>query len=226
MTLKEVIHMKIKLGTNLVLEPSFAETVEKYRCKVVDLDENFVYIDYPIDTKTNKTAFLVDGTQLRASYVEEAKSAFAFQTEILGRRKGQIPMLKLSYPGDSEIIKIQRRDFVRVTNSIDISIQFEEEKYQFVTDDISAGGVAVILNREVKFKDGDEISLLIPLAYNNGDIKYVTTTASVVRIWDRDHQKLASIQFLDTDDLDKQLIVRYCFERQLSLRKKEINESL
>jgi c-di-GMP-binding flagellar brake protein YcgR len=223
MTLKEGIHMKIKLGTNLILEPTFAEKTEKYRCKVVDLQENLVLIDYPIDTKTNKTAFLMDGTQLLASYVEEAKSAFAFQTEVLGKHKGQIPMIKLSYPGDSEIIKIQRRDFVRVDTAIDISVQFGDKKFQFVTDDISAGGSAVILNREVNFNEGDEVTLLIPLAFNNGDIKYITTTASVVRIWDRDLQRLASLQFTDTDDLDKQQIVRFCFERQLLLRKKEMN---
>lgn len=215
--------MKIKLGTNLILEPTFTEKAEKYRCKVVDLDEQFIFVDYPIDTNTNRTAFFIDGTQLRASYVEESKSAFAFQTEVLGKRNGQIPMIKLLYPGDSEIIKIQRRDFVRVTTALDISIQFEDEKYQFVTDDLSAGGTAVILNREVRFKEGDEISLLIPLAFNNGDIKYVTTTAAVVRIWERGQQHIASLQFTDTDDLDKQQIVRFCFERQLSLRKREMS---
>lgn len=215
--------MKIKLGTNLILEPTFTDKAEKYRCKVVDLDEQFIYVDYPIDTNTNRTAFFIDGAQLRASYVEESKSAFAFQTEVLGKRNGQIPMIKLLYPGDSEIIKIQRRDFVRVTTALDISIQFEDEKYQFVTDDLSAGGTAVILNREVRFKEGDEISLLIPLAFNNGDIKYVTTTAAVVRIWERGQQHIASLQFTDTDDLDKQQIVRFCFERQLSLRKREMN---
>ncbi|KQL35666.1 flagellar brake protein [Psychrobacillus sp. FJAT-21963] len=215
--------MKIKLGTNLILEPTFTEKAEKYRCKVVDLDEQFIYVDYPIDTNTNRTAFFIDGAQLRASYVEESKSAFAFQTEVLGKRNGQIPMIKLLYPGDSEIIKIQRRDFVRVTTALDISIQFEDEKYQFVTDDLSAGGTAVILNREVRFKEGDEISLLIPLAFNNGDIKYVTTTAAVVRIWERGQQHIASLQFTDTDDLDKQQIVRFCFERQLSLRKREMS---
>ena len=83
-------------------------------------------------------------------------------------------------------MRIQRRDFVRVNTSIDISVQFEEEKYQFVTDDISAGGTAVILNKEVNFKAGDEVTLLIPLLFNNGDIKYVTTLAKVIRIFERD----------------------------------------
>lgn len=220
MTFEEGKNMKIKLGTNLTLEPTFTEKKEKYRCKVVDMDDQYIYVDYPIDTITNKTVFLIDGTQLRATYVEELKSAFAFQTEVLGKRNGQIPMIRLSYPGDSEIIKIQRRDFVRVHSPLDVSVQFEDEKYQFITDDISAGGSAILLNREVKFKANDDVSILIPLAFNNGDIKYVSTIAKVVRIWDKDSLTLASLQFTDTDDIDKQHIVRFCFERQLLMRKK------
>lgn len=214
--------MKIKIGTSLTLEPTFTERVERYHCKVIDTDENFLYIDYPVNTKTNRTIFLTDGTQLRVSFTEEA-NAFAFKSEVLGKQKGHIPMVRLAYPGDSEIIKIQRRDFVRVSTPLDISIQFGEDKYQFVTDDISAGGAAVILNSNVNFAPGDEVFLLIPLAFNNGDIKYITTTASVVRIWDRGQQKLASIQFINTDEIDKQQIVRFCFERQLLVRKKEMN---
>lgn len=213
----------IKIGTQLTLEPTFTEKVEKYRCKVVDSDEQFIYINYPVEEASSKTVFLSDGTQLRATFVEESKAAFAFQSEVLGKRKGNIPMIKLAYPGDSEIIKIQRRDFVRVATSLDIAIRFKEEKYQFVTDDLSAGGTAVLLNKPVKFKADDEVSLLIPLSFNNGDIKYVSATAAVIRIWDRGNISLASLQFTNTDDVDKQQIVRYCFEKQLLIRKKGLD---
>ncbi len=215
--------MTIKLGTTLTLEPTFNEKKEKYRCKVVDIDNHTVYIDYPLDSKTNKTLFLIDGTQLRVTYAEESKAIFAFNTEVLGRKKGQIPMIKLLYPGDSELIKIQRRDFVRVNYAVDISVEFEDERFQFVTDDISAGGSAIIIKGPIKFNQGDEVSVLLPLCFNNGDIKYVSTIAEIVRIWTRGAQTLASLKFTDTDDFDKQQIVRYCFERQLYLRNKGLN---
>ncbi|QUG41399.1 flagellar brake domain-containing protein [Psychrobacillus sp. INOP01] len=215
--------MKIKLGTHLTLEPTFIDKTEKYRCKVVDLDDQFIYIDYPMDTISNRTVFLMDGMQLRATFVEDSKAVYAFQTEVLEKKSKQIPMVKLALPAESEFLRIQRRDFVRVNTSIDISVQFDEEKYQFVTDDISAGGTAVILNKPVNFKDGDEVSLLIPLLFNNGDIKYVTTLAQVIRIWEKGSLTIASLHFTDTDDLDKQQIVRFCFERQLLIRKKTMS---
>ena len=215
--------MKIKLGTQLTLEPTFTEKTEKYQCKVVDIDEQYIYIDYPMDTITNRTIFLMEGMQLRATFVEETKAVYAFQTEVLGKVSKQIPMVKLALPPESEFLRIQRRDFVRVNTSVDIAIQFEEERYQFVTDDISAGGTAVILNKEVNFKAHDEVTLLIPLLFNNGDIKYVTTLAHVVRIFEKGSLTIASLQFTDTDDLDKQQIVRFCFERQLLIRKKTLS---
>ncbi|WP_427138687.1 flagellar brake protein [Psychrobacillus psychrodurans] len=215
--------MKIKVGTQLTLEPTFTDKTEKYRCKVVDLDEQFIYIDYPTDTISNRTVFLMDGMQLRATFVEDSKAVYAFQTEVLGKKSKQIPMVRLAFPADSEFLRIQRRDFVRVNTSIDISVQFEGERYQFVTDDISAGGSAVILNKPVNFKAGDEVTLLIPLLFNNGDLKYVTTLAQVIRIWEKESLTIASLNFTDTDDLDKQQIVRFCFERQLSIRKKTMN---
>ena len=76
--------MTIKLGTTLTLEPTFNEKKEKYRCKVVDIDNHTVYIDYPLDSKTNKTLFLIDGTQLRVTYAEESKAIFAFQYRSTG----------------------------------------------------------------------------------------------------------------------------------------------
>ncbi|MFJ7826228.1 flagellar brake protein [Psychrobacillus sp. NPDC096623] len=215
--------MKIKLGTQLTLEPTFTDKTEKYRCKVVDLDDRFIYIDYPMDTLSNRTVFLMDGMQLRATFVEETKAVYAFQTEVLGKISKQIPVVKLALPAESEFLRIQRRDFVRVSTSVDISVQFEEERYQFVTDDISAGGTAVILNKDVNFKAGDEVTLLIPLLFNNGDIKYVTTLAQVIRIFEKGSLTIASLQFTDTDDLDKQQIVRFCFERQLLIRKKTLS---
>ncbi|MEK5146844.1 flagellar brake domain-containing protein [Psychrobacillus sp. FSL K6-4615] len=215
--------MKIKLGTQLILEPTFTDKTEKYHCKVVDLDDQFIYIDYPMDTLSNRTVFLMDGMQLRASFVEESKAVYAFQTEVLGKKSQKIPMIKLALPPDSEFLRIQRRDFVRVNTSIDISVQFEEERYQFVTDDISAGGTGIILNTPVNFQASDEVSLLIPLLFNNGDIKYVSTLAQVIRIWDKGSLTIASLHFTDTDDLDKQQIVRFCFERQLLIRKKTLS---
>ncbi len=217
--------MELKMGTSLTLEPTFTERVEKFRCRIVEQADNIFFIDYPINTHTKKTVFLVDGSQFRVTFMNEAKESYAFNTEVLGRKGGVVPMVMLSCPPKDEFIKIQRREYVRVETSTDVAVECNGNFYQLITDDISAGGLAVVLKNSVDIKDGDEVKLTVVLPYSNGDLKYVQSTGIVMRLINRELVKIASIQFTDTDDLDKQHIVRFCFERQLQLRKKELNES-
>ena len=215
--------MELKIGTILILEPTHTDSVEKFRCKVVEQNENYIYIDYPVNTVTKRTAFLLDGAQFRATYHNEAKQSFAFNTEVLGRKKGNIPMIMLASPPDDEFIKVQRREYVRVETAVDIAVEFDGQFSQFATVDISAGGLLLNPVFPVRFTDGNIVQLTVVLPYMNGDMKYVMSDATVIRVFERNHKQYVSMQFKDMDDLDKQYIVRFCFERQLQLRRKEGN---
>lgn len=215
--------MDIKIGTLLQLEPTHSKRVEKFRCKVVEQQDNIIYIDYPINEFTKKTAFLIDGAEFRANFQTEDKQAFAFNTQVIGRKGGNIPMIMMSCPEDSGFIKIQRREYVRVETPVDVALRIGDYKYQLVAEDISAGGLALILKGEVAFKDGDDVELTIVLPFSNGEINYVVTNANIVRIFERDNMKIATIRLTDTDEIDQQHIVRFCFERQLLNRRKELN---
>lgn len=214
--------MKLKVGTTLIIETTFTETTERYKCKVVEIEEGADYfmIDFPIHISTKKTAFFLEGTQLHVNFSENTNAAYAFKTEILGRLRKNIPMIKLSYPGDEQLIKIQRREYVRVETPVDVSVNFHGDVSQFVAEDISAGGMALLLDRTVHFRENDHIDLLVVLHFTNGDLKYVKACANVIRIWEKAGKQLASLQFDEIDDTDRQYIVRFCFERQLLNRKK------
>ncbi|MER1956295.1 MAG: flagellar brake domain-containing protein [Solibacillus sp.] len=216
--------MELKLGTQLILEPTYTERNEKFRCRVVEKIGNIIYIDYPINLQTNKTAFLIDGSQFRVYFNTETKESYCFNTEVLGRKGGNIQTIMLACPPKDEFIKIQRREYVRVETPVDIAIEFEGRNYQFVAEDISAGGTAIHIKTPVGFTEGDEVQLVAVLPFSNGDIRYIETKAIVVRIFERDQMQVASIRFTDTDDIDQQHIVRFCFERQVLIRKKELNE--
>lgn len=49
--------MELKIGTQLTLEPTYTERVEKFKCRVVDRQDNMIFIDYPINTATKKSLF-------------------------------------------------------------------------------------------------------------------------------------------------------------------------
>lgn len=54
-------------------EPTYTERVEKFKCRVVDRQDNMIFIDYPINTATKKIAFLIDGAQFRATFSTEKR---------------------------------------------------------------------------------------------------------------------------------------------------------
>lgn len=217
-------NVNLKIGMQLTLEPTYTERLEKFRCKVVEIDEHAIYIDYPINVTTKKTAFLIDGAQFLAIYTgEEGDASYAFNSEVLGRKNVGIPTIALKKPEAEEIIKIQRREFVRVQTRVDVAVTGERGTYQLTTEDISAGGLAVILKGHELLEEDDTVELTVVLPFENGDTHYVFTEAKIVRIFEKDDIKIGSIQFVEPMDVDQQYIVRFCFERQIMLRKKELN---
>ncbi|MEK4424745.1 flagellar brake protein [Solibacillus sp. FSL K6-1523] len=216
--------MELKIGTHLTLEPIYTELVEKFRCRIVEQQDNVIFIDYPVNVLTKKIAFLVDGAQFRVTFSTDSKENYAFNTEVLGRKAGNVQMIMLSLPPKEGFLKVQRREYVRIETPVDVAIEFNNQFYQFVAEDISAGGTAIHIKSPVGFDEGDRVKMVVVLPFTNGDVSYVETDAIIVRIFDRDEIRIASVHFTDTDDVDQQHIVRFCFERQLLFRKKELNE--
>ncbi|KIQ94609.1 putative glycosyltransferase [Anoxybacillus thermarum] len=214
----------IKIGVPLTLEPKYSEKMEKYKCKVAEMEDGKIYVDYPIDMSTNRNAFLLDGMQLKVSFVGEDEAVYAFEAEVLGRTKRNIPLLILSYPGDQHLIRVQRRQFVRVDAIVDVAVHpLNEEFAPFttVTSDISAGGAAIVLpNDETGLKHGMTIEIWLVLHMRSGDYHYLRFLARVVRIFEENVLK-ASLEFLEVNDVDRLALIRYSFEKQLEMRKKE-----
>lgn len=215
--------MEIKLGTSLILEAYDDESNERFKCKVVEQQGNMLFIDYPVSTETRRTAFLIEGTRFRASFVDELKIGYAFKTSVVGRKKGNIPTIQLLLPSDEEFQKIQRREYVRVETPVDVAIFRNDAFSQYVAEDISAGGLAIVTSNLNDFKELERVDLTIVLPFENREdgVRYVETTAEVIRIFERDNVFIVPMKFTETDEIDKQLIIRFCFERQLQMRKKE-----
>ncbi|WP_432355103.1 flagellar brake protein [Sporosarcina sp. A2] len=209
--------MKLALGTSITIDKDYTEVGEKFKSRVVDIGKDCVMIDYPTQLDTGRTAFFMDGTQLLVSFVDELKMAYVFKTEVLGRLNKGIPMLQLTYPGDTQLIKIQRREFVRVDSPLDVAVNKDGVIHQLVAEDISAGGMALNLAKS-NFEQDDIVSLTIVLPFKNNSIKYVRGNARIVRIWEKDGRRIASLQFDQIDSESRQQVIRLCFERQLKKR--------
>ncbi|KZE66265.1 hypothetical protein AWM68_07805 [Fictibacillus phosphorivorans] len=216
----------ISIGELLFLEPLFSDKKDKYRCKVYDLKGDHLYIDYPSNEKTNRTEYFFDGTQFKASFVDKEKNVYTFRTELLGRKIENIPVLMITSPKEEEIQKIQRREFVRVETMLDVSVINSNDTYSpfnSVVLDLSAGGMLLSLPLDHSVKNEDRLDCLVVLPMQSGEKIYLDLPCNVLRILDghTNGRQRASLQFDQITQKDRQYIIRFCFEQQLLMKKKE-----
>ncbi|WP_273125908.1 flagellar brake protein [Metabacillus sp. HB246100] len=217
----------IKIGDVINLETN-GEVVEKLKCKLVERSGNKLFIDYPVNSETGRTAFLMLGTELIASFINK-ENVYRFQTEVTGRVKENIPMISLTYPGDDHLFRIQRREYVRIDTTVDIAIHpihNEFEAFTAVTTDISAGGAALLVPKNNSIHANQVVTVWFALPFQNNSIKYVKIEAKLVRFieTENNHFIKVPIQFIDIDEEKRQLLIKYCFEQQIIMRRKGLTE--
>jgi c-di-GMP-binding flagellar brake protein YcgR len=217
----------LKVGTplTLVLHKPGEEEAHRYRCKLVDYDHNNIYIDYPIHMQTGKTGFFLEGTQFQASFVGLDQSVYWFKTNVIARKKMNIPVIVLPFSGMDELRRIQRRKYVRVEASVDVAVEGEHASFPTLTQDISGGGLMILLPASDLLEQGEEIQLTLVVPMNTGETHYLEMTGKVIRIVEAKdaHSDRVSIEFVKIQEKDRQLIIRYCFEQQMQSRMRALN---
>ncbi|MCD7033346.1 flagellar brake domain-containing protein [Metabacillus sp. GX 13764] len=215
----------INIGDVLLLED--IETLEKYRCKAVEITEEYLLIDYPINEKTGKTAFIMNGAEFSASFTGKDQNAYVFKTKAQGRRKENIPMIVLALPAKEDYTKIQRRQYVRIETGINAAVHPSQSgdfhPFTALTIDISAGGAALRFPEDSGVLEGSEIGIWLSLPFQNAANEYVKIKAKVIRVLDgKPGWKKGIIEFHHLSEHSRQLIMRFCFDQQILLRKKGI----
>lgn len=217
----------IKIGTKLGLtfkEPGLQ--ADEYYCKVVDINDNYLLIDYPVHKQTGKTKFFQIGASFKVDFVGDDEAVYQFQTTLADRVKMNVPALALCKPELEDIERIQRRQFVRVDATIDAAIHRQnedKEAFTTVTSDISGGGLSLIVPREDLLDIHEVINVWLVLSFSSGKYHYIQTAGQVVFLQLRNGIHTASIKFLGLKPTDQQLVISYCFEKQREMRKKELS---
>ncbi|WP_027964479.1 flagellar brake protein [Halalkalibacillus halophilus] len=216
----------LSVGTKLTIEAIQNGDVEDvYIAKVVDFNNKRIFIDYPIHQQTGKTGYFLDGFQLRISFVGKHGSIYLFDSEILGKKKRKIPTLMIPYPTKDELVKVQRREYVRVNTYLDVAVYpIDEVKPPLIsrTIDLSGGGIAVKA-KEIIYEPGDQIEILLVLPFQVNDYAYLSMKGEVIRYQDgrtNDVPYKLSLKFTGISDIAREKVIKYCFEQQLERRRK------
>ncbi len=213
-----------KIGDILMLEPKYPSQKEKFNCMVVEMGTGCFYTDFPIDVETGKIAFLMDGTQFNVTFSNEEQAVYVFESEVLGKVKGRIPMMQLLLPEAETFVKIQRRQYVRLDVTLDTAIHPEHSEFtpfRALTEDISAGGASIRLLKGTNIQSVSQLYLWMALTLKSGEIHYLRLKSKVIRVTEKEHgNMLLHVQFLEPTKNDVQTLMRFIFEKQVDLKKK------
>ncbi|MFD2704419.1 flagellar brake protein [Salibacterium lacus] len=218
----DTIHLELE-EVHASLERGRSE-VKTYRCKLIDYDNGLFVVDPPVNAETGRTGFFMEGVELNAWFIGKDEAVYTFETEVKGRKKGQVRSILLTDPGKDHYIRVQRRNYVRINTALDAAVHPQKsEAVPFVssTIDISGGGMALLLPPGHGLNQEDIINAWVILHTLEGSMHYLHLSCSVVRIMEAQGaaKDRCSLRFNNISDGDRQLIIKYCFEQQLEARK-------
>ncbi|MGM8213988.1 flagellar brake protein [Bacillaceae bacterium W0354] len=204
---------------------------ERFSSKLVEITKQKLYIDYPINEKTGKTALLIDGSEIQVSFIAQDGNIYKYHTHITGRKMlNNLRVLLVKRPTKDQLHKIQRREYVRIDVALDVALYpLDESKCPLITRtrDISGGGMAVeAFDKLDEYESGDEMEVTIVLPFDSNDYTYIKATAQVIRCIYNDKSSKTGIityKFTKIDDQLREKIIKFCFVKQLEIRKSKYN---
>lgn len=216
----------MRVGETLFIEYKDPVTheIQRYRSRIVEFTEEHLYIDLPVNEKTKKTGFFYIGTKFKA-WIYTESAMFSFVTEFIARKKENIPMLIMTYPGNESMERSQRRKYVRVSTSVDVAVHSPNNAFtpfNTYSVDLSGGGAAIALPHNHHLKEGMLIDCWFVLPMHSGDFNYLKLSCDVIRFYrDKNSTKeRASLNFRNINESDRVNIIRFCFEKEIETRKK------
>ncbi|WP_026689461.1 flagellar brake protein [Alteribacter aurantiacus] len=203
----------------LVGETLFIEQESKrFRSKVTDVTEESISIQEISSSHIQK------GKKVKCWYLGKDQAIYLFETIIQGKEATKVPSHILKRPLSSNVLRVQRRHYVRVDAMMDIVVYptgEQEESFTTLSLDISGGGMKLVLPDNHTLKEDNEVRILVPLYFDQEEVEYCDLSARVVRVFFHDGIAKASLSFDNIAEKDRQKVIRYCYERQLMKRRKE-----
>lgn len=196
------------------------EANTEYKSRISDIEEQSILIEIPMQENTGRLKRLNIGDELSVYYVTETGVKHYFNTYVLGFKEDVIRMVRVRKPEPESISKIQRRTFLRVNAEVEIAVKMNDMT-RFITStvDVSGGGLSFYSESKYNLKEGDSLSCWVLVNYKNGSVEHVPLNAEIVRILNQQQNRnIVMLKFKDISDMDRQKLIRFCFERQFDFR--------
>ena len=210
----------LKINQLVEIELKEGDASEYLPSRIEEIKEKYLYISMPM----RKGALLPMriGQEIQVM-MRHRNSTVGFLTKVVGRRGGSLPYLIITKP--ERIVPVnQKREYVRLNISLPVRFRvIDEEGSQIqegVTIDISAGGI--LLSTQAEVKAGQKIEIEIALSPKNT----FTCQAHVIRVFEKDKKDKnttrVAIEYDGINEAHRDKIFKFIFEKQREWIKKGI----
>jgi c-di-GMP-binding flagellar brake protein YcgR len=186
-----------------------------------DIKDNWLYIAEPyfrgffLPRRYNREYIL---------RVPSQHCAYTFSTRLLRYVNDPIVLWVMEMPSD--VIRQQRRQYVRLDVALDVELELLEageesgQTLSLITKDISGSGAGVVIKERDPVRAGGKVRVLLRLE----DGQRICAEGEVLRIVQPDTEEerpVAAIRFTGLEAKEKRRLERYIFHKQIERRKKE-----
>ncbi|GAB6933030.1 flagellar brake protein [Calditerricola satsumensis] len=192
-----------------------------YKTRIVEVTADSLVTEIPLNRETGQFRFFSVGTALYGWVLDETGTPCRFPTRVKSRKTDNIPLLVLERPDPRSIIRIQRRQYVRVPAVLDVTLRCGEAVQTVRTLDISGGGLKCAVPDLGPFPLGTAVEGIVALPYPQRTA--VTFAGTVVRTQppaEKGKPATVSIRFDRISEKERQAIVQFCFRTQLQARRR------
>lgn len=191
-----------------------------YKSRISDMDDESMYMEVPLQEGTGRLKKLYIGDELSAFFLTEGGVKNYFNSYVLSHHEDVIRLVRIKKPDPDQITKVQRRSFLRVQAELEVAV-IAKDGTQFLTktDDVGGGGVSFHLKPGQTITEGSLLTCWILVPYKNGAVEHVPFEGEVVRVKQLPtNRSIVMLKFNQIVDMERQKLIRYCFERQFDFR--------
>ncbi|MEH6945095.1 flagellar brake protein [Bacillus sp. JJ722] len=153
----------------------------------------------------------------KVTYGSSGESKYMFDTDVLRRLKEK------NNSNNADAIKL--REFVRVEVPVEVIASSKNsgfKSFQSITKDISAGGAAIYVSKKLVLHPDSIISAAFLLQMKSGKQETIEADCKVIRLVEQPElqKNVLAVQFINNKHEEQQLLIRFCFDKQLEFRNK------
>lgn len=203
-----------------VASVDMGEEREESKSRIAEVEEESFLIEVPINSKNGQMNRLYIGDELSVYFMTEDGVKNYFNSYVLGFAEDVVRLVRIRKPKPETITRVQRRDFLRVMAELEIAVRLNDNtKFLAYTEDVGGGGLSFLCSKQYKLSQGEHVFCWLLIPYKNGSIEHVPFEAEVVRTNKMETDRIvAMLKFISISDMERQKIIRYCFERQFDFK--------